>query len=315
VVGIEAVNATNTAGGIHFDSTVGVFDTLVVNEYLNGTGNQGGPLVTSFNVSSRSDLRLYESDNNATMIKLGSQGAGFLNTCSGLLQRMIEVVPRDVKLSSIITPQQVKPINATLDFDGSGNLIFKGYIRASPVLSLNLIQSNNLLKILTPTTSSAHSIITLTTSPKTKSMTLIPEPATGSSVFGTTHFYPFSTSVTPTFHFFAISNAQLKVHTFSVQASVFVIPSLSSLSADSASFTIASLSHALPNVSVAAPIPQSGTLGPTILTLNQVELTSEGSKGGYNLWNGSIDFGAAVTGNVSVEVWEAGVVKDFLMLG
>ena len=126
------MTANNTAGGIHFDSTVDVFDPLVVHEYLNGTGNQGGPLVTSFNVSSRSDLRLYESDNNATMIKLANQGAGFLNTCSGLLQRMIEVVPSNVKLSEIISPLQVKPINATLDFDASGNLIFKGYIRVSP---------------------------------------------------------------------------------------------------------------------------------------------------------------------------------------
>jgi hypothetical protein len=126
------VTPNNTAGGIHFDLTVDVFDPLVVHEYLNGTGSQGGPLVTSFNVSSRSDLRLYESDNNATMIKLANQGAGFLNTCSGLLQRMIEVVPSSVTLSEIISPQQVKPINATLDFDASGNLIFKGYIRVSP---------------------------------------------------------------------------------------------------------------------------------------------------------------------------------------
>lgn len=119
----------NTAGGIHFDTTVAVFDTLVVSEYLDGTGNQGGPLVNSFNVSSRSDLRLYESDNNATMIKLSNQGEGFLDTCTTLLQRMIEVVPSNVELSEVISPMQVKPVNATLDFDNSGNLVFTGYIR------------------------------------------------------------------------------------------------------------------------------------------------------------------------------------------
>ena len=129
------MNPTNTAGGIHFDLTVDVFDPLVVHEYLNGTGNQGGPLVTSFNVSSRSDLRLYESDSNATMIELANQGTGFLNTCNELLQRMIEVVPSNVELSDIISPMQVKPLNATLDFDMSGSLIFKGYIRASPHLN------------------------------------------------------------------------------------------------------------------------------------------------------------------------------------
>jgi len=128
-VGPEAVSPTNLAGGIHLDSTVANFDPLVVHEYLNGTGQAGGPLVTSFNVSSRSDLRLYESDNNATMIALGEQGEGFLNTCVNLLGRMIETVPKGVVLSDVVTPMNVKPINATLDFDNQGNLIFSGYIR------------------------------------------------------------------------------------------------------------------------------------------------------------------------------------------
>lgn len=91
--------------------------------------------MTSFNVSSRSDLRLYESDSNATMITLGNQGEGFLHTCVGLLQRMIETVPKDVVLSDVVTPIQVKPINATLDFDTKGNVIFSGYIRVSTLPS------------------------------------------------------------------------------------------------------------------------------------------------------------------------------------
>ena len=128
-MGPEAVSPTNLAGGIHLDSTVANFDPLVVHEYLNGTGQAGGPLVTSFNVSSRSDLRLYESDNNATMMALGEQGEGFLNTCVNLLGRMIETVPKGVVLSDVVTPMNVKPINATLDFDNKGNLIFSGYIR------------------------------------------------------------------------------------------------------------------------------------------------------------------------------------------
>lgn len=92
--------------------------------------------MTSFNVSSRSDLRLYESDNNATMITLGNQGEGFLNTCVGLLKRMIETVPSDVVFSDVVSPVAVKPINATLDFDAHGNLIFSGYIRVSLLLPL-----------------------------------------------------------------------------------------------------------------------------------------------------------------------------------
>jgi hypothetical protein len=105
VVGPSAVTPNNTAGGIHFDDTVAVFDDHVVQEYVHSTGQRGGPLVTSFNVSSRSDLRLYESDGNATMIRLASQGTGFLKTCVELLQRMIETVPKAVVLSDIITPR------------------------------------------------------------------------------------------------------------------------------------------------------------------------------------------------------------------
>jgi len=130
VVGPEAVSPTNTAGGIHFDSTVAVFDADVVNEYLDGTGNAGGPLVTSFNESSRSDLRLYESDYNVTMIGIRNSGQdGFFNTCAGLLQRMVETVPLDVVLTDIISPIAVKPVDAGLDFDGDGNLVFSGFIR------------------------------------------------------------------------------------------------------------------------------------------------------------------------------------------
>jgi len=64
--------------------------------------------VTSFNVSPRSDLRLYESDNNAIMIELANQGGSFLNKSRTLLQRMIETVAKGVRVSDAISPQTVK---------------------------------------------------------------------------------------------------------------------------------------------------------------------------------------------------------------
>jgi len=100
--------------------------------------------VTSFNILSRSDLRLYESNGNATMIKLAVQGGtGSFSTCNNLLQRMIYTIPREVVLSDVIAPQTVKPVNATLDFDMSGNVIFSGIIRVcfSP---FTMIASNTL---------------------------------------------------------------------------------------------------------------------------------------------------------------------------
>lgn len=130
VVGNKTVNpVNNSAGGVHFDATVDVFDIKVVHEYIDWTGNQGGPLVNSFNESSRSDLRLYESDGNVTMRRFYDQGDEFLNSCIPLMQRMVETVPKEVVLSEIISPMTIKPINVTLDFSSDESLILTGTIR------------------------------------------------------------------------------------------------------------------------------------------------------------------------------------------
>lgn len=59
---------------------------------------------------------------------------------------MIETVPSDVVLSDIIKPMTLKPVNATLDFDGD-DLIFTGVIRVS--LLAHLSQLGRLAKIVT----------------------------------------------------------------------------------------------------------------------------------------------------------------------
>ncbi|KAL6154728.1 hypothetical protein ACJQWK_01026 [Exserohilum turcicum] len=82
VVDESFVTPNNTNGGSNFDTTRSIFDPRVVAEYLNGTGSRGGPLVTSYNETMNSDLRLYESDNNDTMRALFASGAGFLDTCT-----------------------------------------------------------------------------------------------------------------------------------------------------------------------------------------------------------------------------------------
>lgn len=89
----STVSVNNTNGGIDFDSTRGTFDWTVVHEYMTNTGSRGGALVTSFNISSRSDLRLYASDGNATLGLLHDKGPdGFLDVCVDRLGRMIDTV-------------------------------------------------------------------------------------------------------------------------------------------------------------------------------------------------------------------------------
>lgn len=125
----SAVTPNNTNGGVNFDTTHGGFDTRVVSEYMDGTGQGGGPLVTSFNETSRSDLRLFESDGNKTMKALYHKRDGFQDTCSDIMGRMINTVPFDVRLQDAITPFPIKPINVTWDFNQAGQLYLSGNIR------------------------------------------------------------------------------------------------------------------------------------------------------------------------------------------
>lgn len=131
VVPESAVTPNNTNGGSNFDTSRAVFDTKVVHEYIDWTGNKGGPLVTTENVTTRSDLRLYESDGNATMQALYDMGDGFLGTCVDLMGRMINTVPAGVQLGSPVQPMGIKPVNVSFDIDEQGGLVLSGKIRVS----------------------------------------------------------------------------------------------------------------------------------------------------------------------------------------
>ena len=129
VVPESAVTPKNTNGGSNFDTTRTEFDTKVVHEYIDWTGNRGGPLVTTDNITTRSDLRLYESDGNATMQALYDSGDGFVDTCVDLMGRMINTVPEGVDLGPLISPMVIKPVNVTFDIDRQGGLMLSGKIR------------------------------------------------------------------------------------------------------------------------------------------------------------------------------------------
>ncbi len=60
--------------------------------------------------------------------------------------------------------------------------------------------------------------------------------------------------------------------------------------------------HTAPRVRIQAPVEQLGTLGPQILTFEEVELSQVGTKAGYGIWSGILDIGSIVTGPVSVAV-------------
>ncbi|KAH8812564.1 heme peroxidase [Xylogone sp. PMI_703] len=304
VVGESAVTPNNTGGGVHLDTTPDAFDDNVVQEYVSWTGQMGGPLVTSFNVSSRSDLRLYESDANATMLELASQKAGFVDTCVGLLQRMIETVPKGVTLSEVIKPLSIKPINSTLDLDSHGNLQFSGVIR-----------------VLHSTTASPPKTLYWSHSGSVKSVTLTPSTETGTSVFGNMSFYTFNIPIQEpkSFNSFTISGSGIESQKFTTQANTIIVPSMTYSSQNASTKVVnvgaAALKSAKRNnvspleVIVAAPVPQQGTLAPKIHKWT-VSMEKSGSTGEYDLSKGTVDIGALTTGAVTVDILVAGQLQD-----
>ncbi|KAI9664515.1 MAG: hypothetical protein M1821_005961 [Bathelium mastoideum] len=294
----STVSPDNTQGAGHLDTTNAGYDSGVVNEYLQGTGQRGGPLVTSFNESSRSDLRLYTSDGNATMKGLAAGGTeGFFDTCVDLLARMLNTVPSSVRLTDVVQPMQIKPVNVTFDLDQSGTLILRGALR-----------------YLASGSDSAPSSITLAAVSTSQTSTALA--SHGSSIYGTTSFYPFtltftSSSASPLSLTVTTSNSPSTKQRFPLQPSLFLVPSLSSIAANSSTANSSVLTitaahtlsvHSLTAI-VAYPVSQQGTLAPRMVTQN-VTLPSTGrtKEGTYELAAGTATVPAEVRGQVSVDV-------------
>ncbi|KAH4957435.1 hypothetical protein HBI26_100720 [Parastagonospora nodorum] len=252
-----AVTPNNTNGGSNFDSTRGAFDPAVLGEYLHGTGKRGGPLVTSNNVTTRSDLRLYESDQNATMQALFAQGDTFLDTCVGLFNRMMNTVPTGVQLGPVIEALAVKPINVTFDFDAHGKLKLSGKFR-----------------ILTGADDSPPLLLSFRVSNHTSE--LLPETATGSSTFGgdgsrygKLTYFPFSVSGPDLRRMtsFSVESSTVAVQSFAITGTAFVVPRWTTLVDDYLNITLAiSSPHTCEDVSlrIATAVPQHGTLAPVL---------------------------------------------------
>ncbi|KAI4949473.1 hypothetical protein J4E91_005212 [Alternaria rosae] len=301
------VTLNNTNGGSNFDTTRGVFDPNVLGEYLNGTGNKGGPLVNSYNDTMNSDKRLYESDKNATMHTLFAQGVGFLDTCAELMGRAINTVPAGVQLSESITVMPVKPFNTTFDFGQDGKLTLSGKIR-----------------ILTPAGSSPPRSLTLRINHHETE--LVPEAEIGSSVFGrsggeygTTTYFPFSLSE------YAIQNAtsfSVQVpgaleQTFRIDSQAFVVPSLTSMSGTALNVTLSDCKKRSCEdltILISAPITQRGTLAPKMSEMNVVLSQAKQERRLCTLCEGQIVLPDVPTGLVTIEAFMEGKLVDTLLV-
>jgi len=262
----------------------------------------------SYNDTMNSDKRLYESDNNATMRTLFTQGAGFLNTCVELMGRAINTVPAGVQLSEPITVMPVKPVNVTYDFSENGKLMLSGKIR-----------------ILTPAGSSTPRSLTLRVSDDETE--LEPEAETGSSVFGrsggkygTTTYFPFSLAE-PAVHnatSFSVQAPGVPEQTFRIDSQAFVVPSLTVLSGTAFNTTIALCTRFRScedlTVRISAPQTQHGTLAPKMNGMDMVVSKAMEEKRVCTLCRGQAVLQDVPTGLVTIEALLDGKVVDTLLV-
>lgn len=130
----------------YFDTTK-KFDSVVATEYI--SGNTTNPLVNGPDASRHSDLRVFSSDNNATMTSLQSPST-FQDTCAVLMQKMIDTVPSTVTLTDPIIPYDVKPGRLSLAVSTDGSTItFSGELRvqtttrpSSDIASVQMLYTN-----------------------------------------------------------------------------------------------------------------------------------------------------------------------------
>ncbi len=297
VVPASAIGPNNADGRVAFDETVAAFDIGTVNDYVHGTGAKGGPLVTTTNVTVQSDLRLYSADGNATIKQLSQSSSYFEGQCSGVMQRMIETIPCCTPLSTPVDPTtttNLQPAALYLSVDWKGNMALSGFMRyiqvtgaAAPPASLTVTLINRAGKTTT------------TTAIATKSSS-----DTGTGLWGPTRSYPFTLSFPATV---GLSGISVSGQTFQLQDTMFVVPGMSNFSPTPPTFsttsnlntvstysvnmTVAYLTTAPPaslTATFSIPVPQTGTVSPTIDTSTTATLNKIGTTGPFALYSAII---------------------------
>ncbi|KAJ6789712.1 hypothetical protein PWT90_00576 [Aphanocladium album] len=96
-------------------------------EFVNNTPKN--PLAFGHNVTMRSDARIFNSDGKKEISRLAASSSDFYNTCSVLMEKMVNTVPRVVKLTDPIMPIPVKPMSLFATVNDNGTMTFKGTVR------------------------------------------------------------------------------------------------------------------------------------------------------------------------------------------
>ncbi|KAH8887215.1 heme peroxidase [Thozetella sp. PMI_491] len=144
---IGLVACGHTVGGVHktdfplivtddvvtiFDSKNIVFDNTIAREFVANTSRN--PLASGPNITTRSDERIFNADGGEMIRKMAASNDFFLSTCTSLLERMVNTVPKEVILSDIIAPIDVKPKSLAVEVNTNGTLSVSGKFRIDDAL-------------------------------------------------------------------------------------------------------------------------------------------------------------------------------------
>src|ERR1700761_7153696 len=102
------------------------YELISASEFVSDTTANAlvvGPTVTD------SDGRIFTSDNGVQIGKFATSNTFYRNTCTDLIERMINTVPSSVTLTPAITPIPVKPNNVGIKINDDGTMTFFGEIR------------------------------------------------------------------------------------------------------------------------------------------------------------------------------------------
>ncbi|KAL6719987.1 hypothetical protein ACLMJK_001908 [Lecanora helva] len=284
---------TGTDGRLDFDETVNTFDYGTASDYMHSTGAKGGPLVTTGNVTVRSDLRLYQADQNQTIDRLAGSNSYFSSQCASAFQRMIETVPGGTRLTAV-TPSSstnLKPYGVYLSVDFQGNMVLSGNFRYVQVAGARAAPGSLTIALVNRAGTTTSTTTTATVSGQDM----------GTGILGPTHSYTFSLKFPASV---GLSGVTAGGQTFNFQDSMFVVPAMSSISpkppafstgpgmstvtAYTANLTVAYLTTSPPaslTATFSIPVPQTGTVSPTIDTSTTATLKLIGSANGYSFYS------------------------------
>ncbi|KAI6080244.1 heme peroxidase [Hypoxylon rubiginosum] len=105
---VPVVNdSNNMASRQDFDESFDNFDNSVATQFV--SNSMQNPLAFGHNETTRSDFRIFNADGGELIRKMAESQQLFWDTCTTLLERMLNTVPRDVQLTEVIQPIPVRP--------------------------------------------------------------------------------------------------------------------------------------------------------------------------------------------------------------